>query len=438
MKYSFIYLLLPAFIVLGCTKKNPKIITYDLKRSDYLETIDATGTIQAVNNLVLLTPRLNVSGVSVAHLADEGTFVKKGDTVCILDAPELIYYTELFTDDLEKMEADLKKLEADNAMQLSLLTSQIETNKAQQAISMLDSIQLKYATPVKQRLLELEMEKVNIEKKKLQKKLVAQKIIDNSELIQLRSRIMIQKSRIQQYESQIASLTLVAPCDGIVMHYESPLLRFISSGGVGSRGGKIEEKSSVWSNMPLLQFPDMKSMQVSVEVPESEYKRIREMQKVTIQVEAGTNLYTTGKIKRKTLAGKSVQENSKIKTYEVIISIDSSYSEIKPGLSARCRIIIDQVKDTIVVPATAIFERDSSKIVYVAQGEKFMPVTVETGLSNSSNSIISKGLEGNETIALIEPPHLLIQKEVKSIDGKTINSSMVKKNSVLKVSTRKN
>ncbi len=133
-----------------------------------------------------------------------------------------------------------------------------------------------------------------------------------------------------------------------------------------------------------------------------------------------------------------IVENSAIKTYEVIISIDSSYSEIKPGLSARCRIIIDQVKDTIVVPATAIFERDSSKIVYVAQGEKFMPVTVETGLSNSSNSIISKGLEGNETIALIEPPHLLILKEVKSIEGKPNNSSMDIKNSVLKDSTMKN
>jgi len=434
MKNSIIYFLLSVFFLQGCTRKNTNIITYDLKHSDYLEIIDAVGTIQAVNNLVLLTPRVNVSGVSVAHLADEGTIVKKGDTVCILDAPELIYYTELFTDDLEKMEADLKKLEADNAMQLSILNAQVETNRAQMAITMLDSIQIKFATPVKQRLLALELEKAEIEKKKLQKKLIAQKIIDNSELIQLRSRIMIQKSRIQQYESQVTSLTLFAPCDGIVMHLESPLMRFIGSGGVGTRGGKIEEKSSVWSNMPLLQFPDMKSMQVSVEVPESEYKRIREMQKVTIQVEAGTNLFTTGKVKRKTLAGKSVQENSAIKAYEIIISLDSSYSEIKPGLSARCRIIIDQVKDTIVVPATAIFERDSSKIVYVARGEKFMPVTVETGLSNSSICIISKGLEGNETIALIEPPHLLILKEMKSLEAKPSNSSPEANDSVLKIS----
>ena len=80
------------------------------------------------------------------------------------------------------------------------------------------------------------------------------------------------------------------------------------------------------------------------------------------------------------------------------------------------------MKDTIVVPTAAIFGRDSSKIVYVADGEKFIPVTVETGLSNSSNSIISKGLAGNETIALMEPPHNLIRKEVKSKADTTINS----------------
>lgn len=185
------------------------------------------------------------------------------------------------------MGADKNKLEADNAMQLSLLNSQIETNKAQLAISMLDSIQINFATPVKRRLLALEMEKVNIEKKKLQKKLTARKIINNSEITQINSRIMMQKNRMQMFENQIKSLTLLAPCDGIVMHYESPLMMFMGN-GVGTMGGKIEEKSSVFSNMALLQFPDMKEMQVSAEVPESDYKRIKEGQKATVCIEAAS------------------------------------------------------------------------------------------------------------------------------------------------------
>ena len=413
MKIILIYFFLVVLIIIGCKPNKVSILTYDLKKSDYIETIDAMGAIQAVNNFVLLSPGIDVSVMTVAHLAEEGTHVKKGDTICILDAPELLYRLETFNIELEKMNADMKKLEADNALQMAILKAQLETNKAQIAISMLDSIQLKFAPAVKQQLLLLDMEKANVEKRKLQKKFAAQERIDNSELIQLRSRIMMQKNRIKVFEDQIKSLTLVSPGEGIVVHYDSPVMYFMGS-GVGTIGGKIKEKSSVFSNSPIIKFPDMKEMQVSVEVPEADFKRIQSGQKVFIRVEASANLNTTGKIKRKSLAGKSNAEKPTIKNYEVIVSVDSCHLMMKPGMSASCRIIVNQVKDTIVVPAASIYGKDSLKIVYVAKGEKFMPVTVETGLSNSSKIIVSKGLSGNETIALMEPPYNLVSKTAKS------------------------
>ncbi len=430
MKKIIIYCSLVFSIFAGCNQKKVTIVTYDLKRSDYLEAIDVTGTVQAVNNFVLVAPRVNASNLTVAHLAEEGAHVKKGDTICILDAPELTYNLETFNIDLEKLEADLKKLEADQAMQMALLKAQLETNKAQIAITMLDSVQLKFVPLVKQQLLSLEMEKSMVEKKKLQKKFAAQKRINESELIQMRSRIAMQKTRIQKFQNQANSLRLVAPCDGIVMHYVAPLMMFMGN-GVGSIGGKIEEKSSVWSNMALLQFPDLKEMQVSVEVPEADYKRIEKDQKVMIQVEAASNLKTTGKVRRKSLAGKNSQEKPGIKTYEVIISIDSCHLSMKPELSASCRIIVNYVKDTIVIPAAAIFEKDSVKIVYVANDGKFKPVTIETGISNSSKSIITKGLTGNETIALMEPPFNLIGKTVKAKAAPKVNSPLSKKDSTI-------
>lgn len=429
MKKFFVYFTLIFLFFSGCKRNKINILTYDLKRSDYIEAIDVTGAIQAVNNFVLLSPRVNVQSLTVAYLAKEGTHVIKGDTICILEAPELVFNLESFNVELEKMNADMNKLVADNAMEQAVLKAQVETNKAQIAISMLDTIQLKFVPAVKQQLISLDMEKANVEKKKLRKKFAAQQRIDNSELIQLKSRIMMQKNRIKVFQDQVNSLTLVSPGEGIIVHYESPLMYFMGN-GVGTMGGKIEEKSSVFSNSPLLQFPDMKEMQVLVEVPEGEYKRIQNGQKVLITVDASANLITTGKIKRKTLAGKSNAEKPAIKSYEVFISVDSCHLQMKPGLSATCRIIVDQVKDTIVVPSAAIYSRDSLKIVYVAADEEFIPVVVETGLSNNSKSIISKGLSGNETIALMEPPFNLIKKEVKSKTGNKIDSRLPKKDSI--------
>ena len=438
MKNSIIYFLLSVFFLQGCTRKNTNIITYDLKHSDYLETIDASGTIQAVNNVNLVSPRVNASGMKVVYLAEDGAHVKKGDTICILGAPDLVVTVESFKTDLEKLEADLRSLEADNSMQLSLLNAQIETNNALRAITMLDSVQLKFAPAVKQRLIALEMEKANIEKTKLSKKLTAQKRIDISEVMQLKSRINMQKGRIDMYENQIKSLKLAAPCDGIVMHYVAPEMYFMSSQGGGSIGGKIEVGSSVFSNFTVLQLPDMKEMQVSVDVPEVDFKRIKEGQKTFITVDAVKDLNTTGKIKRKSLGGNNPREQTAIKTYQVIVSIDSCHLRMKPGLSAICRIIVDQVEDTIVVPAGAIFTRGSSKIVYVAEGEKFIPVIVETGSSNSSRSIITKGLDGNETIALIEPPHNRINNEIKPNTDSINKSTTLRTDSVKGISLKKN
>ena len=248
---------------------------------------------------------------------------------------------------------------------------------------------------------------------------------------------MMQKNRIKVFQDQVNSLTLKAPDDGIVIHYEAPLMYFMGN-GVGTMGGKIEEKSSVFSNSPLLQFPDMNQMQVSVDVPEAEYKRIQNNQNVLISVDAADNLHTTGKIKRKSLSGKNNAQKSAIKSYEVVIGVDSCHLKMKPGLSATCRIIVDQVKDTIVVPSAAVFSRDSLKIVYVAADDKFMPVVVETGLSNNSRSIISKGLSGNETIALMEPPYNRIIKGVKSTDGKNNAPGLAKQDSIQKKSAIKN
>jgi HlyD family secretion protein len=160
-------------------------------------------------------------------------------------------------------------------------------------------------------------------------------------------------------------------------------------------------------------------MQVSSEVAEADYKRIEKGQKVSVSIDAIKNLLTSGTINRKMLIGKTRQSDSKVKTYEVIINIDSCHLKMKPGLSASCEITVEEVKDTIIVPTLAIFESDTLKIVYVSEDNKFIPVTIETGESNSSHTIVAKGLKGNETIALSEPPHNLIKHPGKSTPEKS-------------------
>jgi HlyD family secretion protein len=270
-------------------------------------------------------------------------------------------------------------------------------------------------------LLSLEMKKALIEKQKIEKKLAAGNIIGETVIRQIKSRIIQQKVRAQQFEEQIKSMTIIAQRDGIVMRTESPKITFMSSEGSGTFGGPIREGSVLppWGSTTVLQFPDLSKMQVSAEVAEADFRKIEKGQKVKIKVDAAKKLATTGIVNRKSLMGKTAQRwsNSKVKFYEVIIDIDSCHLKMKPGLSTDCVITLREARDTVFVPTLAIFERDSSKVIYVKNKGDFSAVKIETGSSGSSHTIITSGLKGDEVIALSEPPNNLIRKEITNSES---------------------
>ena len=412
MKIRLFFSLFFTISLFSCTgKKDNSIITYKLSKSDYVEKINVTGTVQAVVNTPVMAPRSTFGQMTIVRLARDGSFVKKGDTLCVLTVPELeSRYREMLIS-IEALDAELKKAEADNKLNIALLEAQLATSEARLKISSLDSLQMKFATEVKQRLLELEMKKAVIEKQKTERKLAATKTIGETDLRQKKARIVQEKMRAQTYADQIASMTLIAQRDGIVIRTESPRIMVSGSTGTGSFGGPVREGSVIFiSSTPVLQFPDLSRMQVSADVAEAAFRKIEKGQKVYITVDAAEKLVTTGKINRKSLAASAAQRysGSRVKSYEVIIDVDSCHLKMKPGLSANCEIILKEEKDTLFIPTLAIFERDSSRIVYVKDKKEFVPVKVETGTSGSSFTIITGGLKGDETIALTEPPNALI------------------------------
>ena len=399
----------------GCKTSKPTIVTIELKREDFVEKIFQTATLESANNFLIVAPTLNVSSAKVAWLVPEGDLVHKGDTLCILESPDLLKIMEDVQKGLENVKADQAKLEANDAMQISNLQSQLAENRARMEKTLLDSIQIKFAPPVKQRIMQLEMEKAQILEQKLVKKLEAQKKINEQSIRALKSQIFQSEQLVQRYQEQLDMLYITAPKDGMLVYAESPYAMVIyASGGTTSFGGNIKIGTTVRRNMPLFNIPDLSDMQAVLMLQEADYKRIEKGQKVFIRPEALKGLVTTGTVASKSMVGEQLDYKSQIKSYKITVSVDSLDNRMPPGLSAECEIIVHQVNDTIVVPTMAIFEKDSFKIVYVLKGELFIPKKVETGLANRSKTIVTSGLTGSETIALIEPPMNAIEKPKSS------------------------
>jgi len=420
MKVLFFATTFFSLLLLSCTgKKENSVITFPVKKSDFIEKITVPGTVQAVINTPVMPPR--IGQMTVVRLAQDGEYVTKGDTICVLSASELVSNYESMLTSIETLEAELKRSEADNQLNIALLEAQLLTSEASLKMSYLDSLQMKYATEVRQKLLALEMERATIENQKIEKKLAASRKIGDADLKQKRLRIMQQKVSAQAYADQISSLTIIAQRDGIVQRGEAPTIMLMSNRGSGTFGGPIKEGSVLMFPSAILQFPDLSRMQISADVPESAFKKIEKGQRVVITVDAAQKLETTGRVNRKSLASSNAQRysDSKVKSYEVIVDVDSCHTKMKPGLSASCEVFLREEKDTLFVPSLSIFERDSTKVVYVKERKEFIPLEIRTGISGSSYTVISAGLKGGEIIALSEPPFSLISDEIVRIDTTT-------------------
>jgi multidrug efflux pump subunit AcrA (membrane-fusion protein) len=392
----FITLLLIALV--SCTSGEVnEIPSCTVSRRDFENSLYIDGYVEPVRSTTATCPPY-IEGV-VGFLVEDGTYVKEGETLCIVEVAELqISYDQLKTD-LENAKANLNKIHADLNMQYALLDAQVKNNEAETQIALLDSLQLKYASSNQVRIKELELQQVNINKTRFEKKLQALEIIRQSEIKKQELQIRQLENRVRSEKEKLDALTVKAPRDGMAIRTVNPLTR-----------KKLQVGDPVWHMMPLVNLPEFSAMKVKIEAPEIDYKYISMDDSVIFSFDAMPENIAGGKIRMKSPVGQPYKEGSKVKFFDIEASIDSALTMPEPGFTANCRILLKLVKDTLVVPQIAVFEMDTLKVVYVKQKNEFEARPVSLGLSSPKEAIIASGLQGNETIALAKPPDKLVKK----------------------------
>jgi multidrug efflux pump subunit AcrA (membrane-fusion protein) len=383
---------------LSCSSENRRndFLIYKVNKTDFVNKLNVTGIIETTKTYTIACPRLRTD-VTIVYLIPEGTHVKKGDTVCILEASELENKFKEAIKDLETAKSQYNKSVADLNLKYLLLTSQFKTIQSSNAISQLDSSKLPFTSPTQKKLIDLQIKKAEIEMEKIQNKLNFLKIINESELKKMKMKIKQAENNVARQKAQLNKLLLKSSTAGMATYAT-----------LWTTGNKIREGDIIWGTMPIIKIPDMSKMQIKLLVNEAQFKRIDKNQKVKITIDAFSDIPLTGKITMKTPMGRPIKKKSKVKMFDVFASIDSSEFTIQPGLSITCDVILESIPDTIVVPLLAVFEKDSSKIVYISEGEKFKRQIVNLASNSENFAVISEGLNENEEIILSEPPEDLI------------------------------
>jgi HlyD family secretion protein len=292
--------------------KEPEVRTAPITRGDVVDSVQATGTLEAVTTVQVGT---QVGGIVQELYADFNSIVKKGQVIARLDPTILDTQIEQQRANVTRSEADLERLKvtlADAKQKLERARALAEKNLLPRT--------------------ELETAEVNVKSAEAQ--------IRSSE-----AGLVQAKSQLHTAEVNREHTVITAPIDGIVIQ------RAVEPGQTVNAG----------MNAPLLFIlaADLTKMQVNANIDEADVGRMRPGQSVSFRVDAFPTETFTGNVEQVRLQPTTVQN---VVTYQTVIAVPNQQLKLKPGMTANVNIEISRKTNVLRIPTAATRFRPTTEI----------------------------------------------------------------------------
>jgi HlyD family secretion protein len=214
------------------------------------------------------------------------------------------------------------------------------------------------------------------------------------------ARFQLQKDRVDKLKKQIAACTIKAPAPGLVV--------YASNNDYWYRERPIEVGATVQQREEIMTLPDTSEMIVEIAVHESSVTKVKPGQTAKITIDAFPDKTFTGKVlKTAPLPDQRrgwLSPDMKVYTTQVII--DGSYDFLKPGMSAKVEILVEQLNDVIIVPVQVVANRGGKKVCYCLTDQGPQQREVQTGSFNDTFVQITDGLTVGEEV-MMNPPRII-------------------------------
>ncbi len=312
-----------------------------VRKGDVKETVRADGEIRAQNQVEI---GADVSGRIVSIPVKEGDWVKKGDTLCIID--QRVYLTQL--------KQERARLAADQARFITV-KNQFERSKKLFEDSLISRADYEKAYSEYQSML-------------------AQLKADSLSLIAAKDRL--------------DKTVILSPVSGQVLAVNKEVGEMAIVGTINTPGSVI------------MVVADRSSMLVRAQVDETEVVKIKPGQVAKIEVDAFPDTNFMGYVDRiagapQTSATATVQGVS----YLVDVVFKDPPENLLPGMSATCDITVAEAHDVPIVPIQALGRRNGRNIVFVIKDGVAHQKEVKLGVMGERFVQIVSGLKPGDVIA---------------------------------------
>jgi multidrug efflux pump subunit AcrA (membrane-fusion protein) len=353
-----------------------------------------SGEIAAVRAQYVRPPQEWQGSVVIVSMVPEGTIVAQGDTVAQLDASSLLREMTAVEDRLQNLAAQRAGVLAEQASKRQGLADAVEMAQLSREQAELQLAKLTFESQTRQQEARLAASRAAINLEESRAKLVAQTVLDSLAVAKADLELAGAGAEQKSLRERQRAMTLVAPLPGMVVYYEQE-----------DRQGKrskprVGDTVDPWR--PIVQIPDLSSMQVEMVVHEVDRHRLEVGMPVRLRLEAYPEAEFAGRLETIARLATEVEPDSGVRGFAVVARIDGADARLRPGMTAIVEIVLGEVADAILVPRTAVAERDGGLVVF-PRATWPRPLPVRAAALTPLTVAVTEGLEaGTELVA--RPP----------------------------------
>ncbi len=360
---------------------------------EFVIDLNETGRLRAEKSVTVSAPPIRIN-LQIIDLVPEGTVVKKGDLLVQFDTTEIDQRIDDQIAEIDISRANLERTLASMESDIAGLRSAVEDARASYRLAELWLEQYKFEADVKVEEGKLHLLQSKLALERAETQLKAQMQIDSAEVRSLELKIRQEEIDLQKMLHEKERLTITAPAPGLVVYKKT---------WRGGEMSKIQIGDTPWRGQALIELPDLSVMLVETTVNEVDVSKIGVGLPAEIKLEAYPDPTFHGEVIDVASLARSEEGLTGAKVFDVLVRIKGSNPILKPGMSAKVRIIVDRIPDRVWVPIEALFNRGDRMVVYEKAGSDWREVEVEIGPRNDDFVVIESGIEAGASVALVDP-----------------------------------
>ncbi|HLW79663.1 MAG TPA: efflux RND transporter periplasmic adaptor subunit, partial [Terriglobia bacterium] len=210
------------------------------------------------------------------------------------------------------------------------------------------------------------------------------------------------KLAMEQAQQNIENMRVKTPISGLVRVRENQ----DAAGGFFFTGMSLpdyHEGDQVYPGSFVAEVLDTAEMELQAKLNEGDRGNLKQGQAVEVRVDALPGNVFAAKIKTvASMASSEMWGGDNTRRFDATFALDKSDARLRPGFTAHLTILGDAVKNVLVLPRQAIFEKEGKPIVYVRTGARFEAREVKIKYRTESRVAVDGLNEGTE-VALVNP-----------------------------------